>query len=213
MSEAITTEQTKTEQAKPDTSELDTMKAELAKARAELDGFRSNNQTLNDKVKIDQDQRSKRDSDSKQLESALTFTLTSGDFLKQNESILPKGASDIFKAADKEMYDSPINKANAIKVGLIDLHFSQQSNVDFLTDDQKELLADYQKLTKNSKEEKSNEIYKTVFKPSIDTMKRVKKAEELARANQGYGGNTDLDQAYKDKLTKMAEKKFFRGKN
>lgn len=171
------------------------------------------NSTLHDKVNRDRLDQDKKQSESKQIEAALTFTLSSADFLKQHEAILVKGASDIFKAADKEKYDSPIDKANAIKVGLIDLHFSQQYNVDFLNEDQKSDLADYQKLTKNGKEEKANEIYKNVFKPAIDIMKRVKKAEELGKSKQGLGGDTDADQALKDKMISLGQKKFFRGKN
>lgn len=169
--------------------------------------------SLNDKARLERDDQDKKNAQSKALEAALMFNISSPEFLKQHETLLPKGAEDIFKLAEKEKYDSHIEKANAIRVGLIDLYFSQQSNNDFLTEYHKESLADYQKLTKNGKEEKSKEIYENIFKPALNTMRQVKKAEELSKGKQGLGGNTDADQALKDKMIKMGEKKFFKGKN
>lgn len=199
------------------TDEVQALKDRISALEKEKQDWSSknaqDNQSLNDKARLEREDRDRKNADSKALESALTFSLTSSEFLKQNESILPKGASEIFKLADKEKYDSPIQKSNAIKAGLIDLHFGQQSHVDYLTDYQKEALADYQKLTKNGKEEKANEIYNTLFIPNLNMIKQVKKTEELAKAKNGFGGNTDADQAYKSKLTEMAQKKFFRGRN
>lgn len=192
-------------------------KAELEALRKEKADWSSkkdqDDQTLNDKVKKEKEGQDKKNLEIKALESAILFNSSKSDFLKQNESILPKGAAEIFAAADKERYDSHIDKSNDIKIGLIDLHFSQQSNVDFLTEYQKEALADFQKLTKNGKKEKANEIYNNLFIPNLNIIKQVKKTEELAKAKSGFGGNTDAEQAYKNKLTEMAQKKFFREKN
>jgi hypothetical protein len=209
--------QNQTDQKAPD--EVQVWKEKVAALEKEKQEWLSktketpNEVTLNDKVRLERESTDKKTQESKLLESALTFNLTSTDFLKQNESVLPKDISDIFKAADREKYDSAIHKANATKAAIVQSFFSQQSNVDYLTDSQKNALADYQKLTKNGKEEKAKEIYENLFEPALSTLKRVKKAEELARANQGFGGNTDSDQAYKEKLQKMAEQKLFRGKN
>lgn len=173
---------------------------------------KENDSTLSDKVKLDRDKKDKDLSDSKALEAALTFTLTAHEYIKNNESVLPKNIADIVKAADKESYDSAIQKSNAIKDAIIQEFFNQQSNLDMLTASQKSDLAEFQKLTKNGREAKSPEIYKNIFEPTVDSIKRVKKAEELSKSKNGYGGDTDQDQAYKDKLTSMANKKFFRGK-
>lgn len=201
---------TKTETQKDDTQAL---REELDQLRKEKSQWSSQNTTLNDKVKMDQEERLKRDSDSKSLESALTFNLTSADFLKANDSVLPKEISEIFQMASKEKYENAIQKASATKAAIIQSFFSQQSNVDFLTDSQKLSLADYLKLTKNGKEEKAREIYDNLFEPSLAALKRVKKAEEIFKSKQGFGLSTNSDQSYKDKLSKMAEKKLFRGKN
>jgi hypothetical protein len=169
--------------------------------------------SLTDKVKKEQDDRNRKNSDVKELESALVFNMSSTEFLKSNSDFLPKDVADIFKVADKETYASPIEKSNATKAAIIQSFFSQQANLESLTHGQQSVLADYLKLTKNGKEEKAREMYDTLFEPALASIKRVKKAEEIMKANQGYGSNTDADQAYKDKLMKMADKKFSRGKN
>ncbi len=189
------------------------LKAELETLRAEKKALADKDLSLGDKVRNQNDLKSKADADSKSLESALTFNLTSADFLKMNESLLPKEIGDIFKVAASENYDSAIHRANATKAEIIQSFFKVQANVDLLTDSQKNTLADYLKLTKNGKEERSREIYDNLFEPALGTMKRVKKAEELNRSQSGFAGSTDVEQAYKEKLVKMAEKKFFKGKN
>lgn len=184
---------------------LEKEKSEWSKPKDDL--------SLNDKVKLERDQQDKKSSDSKALESSISFNLTVSDFVKQNESFFSKGISDIVKVAEKEKYDSHIHRANAIKAGIIQEHFSLQANVDELTESQKSVLADYTKLTKNGKEEKAKDVWEAVFEPALNTAKRVRKAEELSKSKQGLGGISDSEQAYRDKLSKMAEKKFFRGKN
>lgn len=189
------------------------MKAELEALRKEKAQWSTPDPTLNDKVKLENDQKSKQSKEIKDLESAVMFNLASNNFLKENESLLPKEVTDIFKIADRENYSNSIDKANAIKASVVQSFFSQQSNLELLTPTQQSTLADYLKLTKNGKEEKAREIYDNLFEPALSTLRRVKKAEELIKAKQGFGGNTDADQAYKDKLKQMADKKFFRGKH
>ncbi len=207
----------KPEPATPPSDELATIKAELDALKKEKEAWSkakppTEDPDLNQKVKQQRDQDDKRSQDTKALESALTFNLTSSEFLKQNESVLPKDISDIFKAAEKETYGSAIEKSQAMKSAIIQSFFSQQSNVEYLTESQKVSLADFLKLTKNGKEEKSKDIYDNLFEPALGTLKRVKKAEELGRANSGLNSSTDAEQAYKNKLMQMGEKKFFKGK-
>lgn len=163
--------------------------------------------SLNDKVKREREDQDKKNHDSRMLESALTFNLTSSDFLKQNESLLPSDISDIFKAADKETYEGAIQKANAIKSAMVQRFFNEQSNVDMLTESQKSVLADYMKLTKNGKEEKARDIYDNLFEPTLNVLKRVKKAEELTRSKMGYR-NDKGDSQYKEKLMSLSRKHY-----
>jgi hypothetical protein len=206
MAEETKAAETKpTDQPKEDSSAL---KAELETLRKERDSWTASQQTLNDKVKVQQEDKAKRDSDTKALESALTFNLTSSDFIKVNESILPEEISEIFSTAAKESYDSPIDRANATKAAIIQSFFSQQSNVDLLTDSQKVSLADYLKLTKNGKEQKARDIYDNLFEPSLGTLKRIKKAEELSRAKFGYREGSKGDSQYKEKLMSLSKKHY-----
>lgn len=164
--------------------------------------------TLNDKVKRDRDDRDKNDSKTKHLESALTFNLTSAEFLKTNESILPKEIADIFQAAEKEKYESAVEKANSIKAAVIQSFFSQQDNVDLLTDNQKVTLADYLKLTKNAKEDRAKDLYENLFEPALSMLKRVKKAEELGRNKMGFKDGSKGDSQYKEKMMNLSRKHF-----
>jgi hypothetical protein len=201
------------EPTKTDPSELETLKAELAKTKQELDGFKQNNKTLDDKAKDELARKEKEKSDTKALETALTFNFTAKEFFKNYESLLPKGTSDILTVAEKESYDSPIQKSNSIKDAVIQRFFSQQSNMDLLTEGQKSDLAEFQKLTKNGREAQASEVYKNIFEPALESAKRVKKAEELSRSKQGFAGDTDAEQAYKNKMIEMGQKKFFGGKS
>lgn len=198
--------------------ELTKLREENQRLKTENESFMKkkkdeDDQSLTDKVKKEQDERDKKNSDSKSMESALMFNMGAAEFLKTNESILPKGVTDIFKMAEKENYGNAVEKANATKAALIQAFFSQQSNLELLTSSQQSILADYLKLTKNGKEEKAREIYDSLFEPTLMTLKRVKKAEDLGKAKAGFGDNTDTDKAYKDKLMGMANKKYFGGKN
>lgn len=200
----------KTDQGKQGGDDVQALKdriAALEKEKSDWSSKKDQDLSLNDKVKLERDDQDKKASEAKMLESALTFNLTSADFLKQNESILPKDIGDIFKASDKEKYDSAIHKARATKAAIIQSFFAQQSNVDYLTESQKSVLADYLKLTKNGKEERAKEIYENLFEPALGTLKRVKKAEELGRASFGYKDSKG-DAQYKEKLMGLSRKHY-----
>lgn len=163
--------------------------------------------TLNDKVRREREDREKKDSSNKGLEAALTFNLMSKEFLKANESVLPKEISEIFQVAERENYASALEKANATKAAIIQSFFTQQFNVDLLTDTQKVSLVDYLKLTKTAKEEKAKDIYENLFEPALLTLKRVRKAEELGRNKMGFKDGSK-DSQYKEKLMSLSKKHF-----
>lgn len=144
--------------------------------------------------------------DSKKLEEALRFSLGAKDWLKANASLLPKDIEGIFTAAEKETYGSALEKDAAIKSGLIQNFFKVQANLDLLTAGPKQDLEDWLKLTKNGKEEKAQQMYKSVFEPAFEMLKRIKKAEQL---NQGGHVNaSDVDAAYKDRLMKKSRQHY-----
>lgn len=192
----------KTSPPAPDLAkEIADLKAANAKLAADLEAAGkkkpADDPDLSEKARLAREAEDKKKGDSKALEKALTFSLKSQEFLKQNESLLPKDVADIFKQAEKETYDSAIEKDAAIKAGMIQSFFSVQANVELLTPGVRAHLDDYLKLTKTGKQEKAQAVYETIFEPAFEMLKRLKKAEALGK---GYGGQGDNETAYKNKL-------------
>ncbi len=159
---------------------------------------------LASKAKKAQDEKDKKGSDSKALESALKFTMGSAEWLKTNASLLPKDVEGIFAAAEKETYDDAVQKASAVKSGLIQTFFKVQENLDLLTGAQKTALEDWQKLTKNGKEEKAQSVFDSIFEPTFEMLKRIKKAQQVNKSGQREGD--DAENAYKNKLMNSGKK-------
>jgi hypothetical protein len=198
--------------AKADTleKELATLKA-MATAKVETKAedkkvdTKQDDTDLNDKVLAEKKDKEQRTLETKKLEGAMTFNLQSDKFIKEHESILPKDMTDIFKAADKEKYDSQIEKAAAIKSALIYSFFKVQANLDSLTASQKSAIEDYEKLTKRGREEKAEEIFTNIFEPSLAMIKQIKKAEEIVKTKNGLGDLSDGEKRYADRMTKYSQ--------
>lgn len=159
------------------------------------------------KEKEDKENAAKGD---KNLESALAFNMSVNQFVKDNKDILPDDFSKVLELAEKESYDTPKQKANAIRSGLIQSFFSVKDHNEALTENQKKSLADFMKLTKNGKEEKSHEIYENVFEPAFEMVKRLKKQEDKMKVAKSEGTNSS---SYKDKLMKGSQEKYFGKRN
>lgn len=161
---------------------------------------------LEAKAKKEREAKEAAAGDSKKLEEALRFSLGSKDWLKANASLLPKDIEGIFTAADKETYGSALEKDAAIKSGLIQNFFKVQQNLDLLTSGPKSDLEDWLKLTKNGKEEKAQSMFKGVFEPAFEMLKRIKKAEQLNQG--GHVNSSDADTAYKERLMKKSKQHY-----
>jgi chemotaxis protein histidine kinase CheA len=157
------------------------------------------------KARDQKEQDQQKANDLKATESALRFTMSAPDFLKTNASLLPKNAPDIFKQAEKETYNSAIDKDKAIKAGLIQSFFEVQSNVDLLTPGLKNQLEDYLKLTNTGKQDKAAQVYEAIFEPAFEMLKRVKKAEAVGK---GYGSGSGADEDYKNKMMALSTKHY-----
>jgi len=166
----------------------------------------STDKSLDEKVKDDLSNKEAKVASDKTLEAALEFNLTSERFLKENNAVLPKEINEIFSKAKDEKFDSHIERANATKSAIINSFFSQQANFDLLTKTHADALSDYFKLTKKAKEDKAESIFKNIFEPTVSMLKRVKKAEETAKANAGILEGSDFEKAYANKLRKHSEK-------
>lgn len=161
---------------------------------------------LMEKARLEREAKDKQNSDARGLESALRFTMGSGDWLKENSSLLPKDVEGIFQAAEKENYDSTIQKASAIKSGIVQSFFNVQENMDLLTAAQKQSVDEFLKLTKNGKEEKAQQVYDSIFEPTFEMKKRISKAQQLQR--DGSRPESDSENAYKDKLMKLSQQHY-----
>jgi hypothetical protein len=192
--------------------ELSDLKASNAALMARLEAIEKGkpagggeDKDLETKAREMRERETKSSSDSKALEAALRFSLNSAEFLKTNQSILPKEVSDIFKAAESEKFESAIEKDAAIKAGMIQSFFKVQSNLDLLTPGLKSTLDEYLKLTKNGKQEKAQQVFDSVFEPAFEMLKRIKKAEALGK---GFGAPTNSDDAYKAKMMNLSKRQY-----
>ncbi len=168
-------------------------------------GGKGDSKDLSDKAREEREAADKSNLNQKQLESAINFNLKAPQWLKDNAALLPKTIQGIFDQAAKENYANAIEKDSAIKVGVVSEFFSIQENADLLTESQRSALEDFRKLTKNVKQERAQLIYDTIFEPTFEMLKRVKKAEQLRK---GIVEPNDSENAYKNKLVGLSRKHY-----
>lgn len=213
MSETTTSTETKTIPATVDHSkDIAELKAQGVSLLARLEKLApadvkttTADPTLLDKARSQREADDKRTGDTKALEAALKFDIGAEQFLKTNESLLPKDITDLFEQSKKETYDSAVEKVSALKAGMIQSFFSVQANLDLLTPGLKTHLDDYLKLTKTGKQERAQSVYDSIFEPAFEMLKRIKKAEAL---NKGFGTEGDADTAYKNKMIALSKKHY-----
>jgi len=193
-------------------AENEASKAEAAKLKADIEALKAPKPApkaeddLQAKAAKEKEESDKSNANAKKVENALKFNLSVANFVKENKDILTADIEGILKAAEKENYDTAFNKANAVKVGMIGTFFSVQANMDLLTAAQKSQLEDFQKLTKNGKEEKAEHVFENIFEPAIEMLKKVKKAEELGKAKSGFSSGSSVENDYKQRLINQAKK-------
>ena len=184
---------------------------ELGKTKGELEKLTktktppADDPDLLDKARKESAEKDKKNNDAKALEAALRFSMGSKDWLKTNQALLPKDIEGIFSAADKETYDSAIEKDAALKAGIVQSFFSVQANLDLLTTSQKSAIEDFLKLTKNGKQEKAQTVFDTYFEPTFEMLKRLEKAKQL---NNGTKNQTDGEKALADRMMKLSKKHY-----
>lgn len=160
---------------------------------------------LAEKARKEAEAKAKAQAEQKKLESALKFNLTVHQWVKDNATLLPKSIEGIMAQAAKETYADGIEQASVLKVSIVSEFFSQQANLDLLTDAQKESLDEWRKLTKTDKQARVQQIYDNVFEPTFEALKRQKKAEAL---NKGFGESTASEDAYKEKMREISKKHY-----
>lgn len=176
------------------------------KKETEEDDDDEEDNDLRKKAKRQKDDADNAQLQTKNIERALSFNMSIDDFVAKNASLLPNEIASIVKLAHKETYDNATAKASALKAAMIQSYFGVQANMDALTASQRSTLDDYLKLTKTGKESKAADIYENIFEPALETIRKVKKAEEVGRGRHGFANPSDSSNAYKDKLVKMSRK-------
>lgn len=166
------------------------------------------NDDLRAKALRDEEAKSKKASEVKQVERAMKFNLTIDDFVKSNKDFLPGEIEGILKQAAKENYDTEVDRASALKAAIIQAYYSVQANLDSLTASQRKQFEEWNRLTKNAREAKAADIYENIFEPAIDTARRVKKAEEVGRSRSGLASHSDMHESYKAKLIRLSEEAY-----
>lgn len=164
---------------------------------------------LAEKARLEREANEKKAGESKTLEGALKFTMGATTWAKENASLLPKNTASILEQADKENYGSAIQKANAIKEAVVLEFFAQQPNLDLLTESQKEALADFKLLTKNDRQDRVQQFYASVFEPTLESLRKIKKAEALQK---GLAEPSNAEDAYTKKLMEKSQAHHYRGK-
>lgn len=163
----------------------------------------SNPEDLASKAAKEREENEKKAKHEKNLESAIRFTGSAAQWAKDNAALLPKNIEGIIAAADKENYKSAIDKDAAIKVGILSEFFGQKANLDLLTGSQKVALEEFQKLTQDKKQEQASQIYDSVFEPTFENLKKVKRAEQVSK---GFKDQSTGEQAYRDRRIETARK-------
>lgn len=164
------------------------------------------------KKKADRERAEKeaRDAESKRMESAVEFNLGVKKLVEEAGSLLPETMKGILATAEKEKYGSHLERANAVRSGMILEFFSIAENVELLTAQQKEQLKAFQSLAKNVREERAETYYNNVFEPALEMNRRILKAKEVAKAEMGYKYPSNTEDAFVKKMAKFS-RQFYLG--
>lgn len=160
------------------------------------------------KVKKDREAREKADADAKTIENSLAFTMGIGALVDKDASLLPKDMKEIIAAAEKLTYTNAAHKANAVKASIIKAFFAVESNMEGLTASQRHDLDEYLKLSQTGREEKAATVYANIFEPTLEMNRRLQKAIELQRGNNGIQTSSGTEANYREKMIAAAQKHY-----
>lgn len=189
------------------TARLDKLEKENAELRAKGQGGGSGNgsqdEDLAAKAKREREAKEKNEAESKTLSTAIKYNMQVADWAKTNATLLPQSVEGLIAQAEKQNYGTEIEKANAIKVGVVQEFFAQQANLDLLTDSQKATLDQFKALTNTEKVQRVAKFFDDVFEPTFLALKRIKKQDQLAK---GHGAQSDSETKHVEKMKAFAKK-------
>lgn len=188
------------------------LKAANEKALKEFEEYKKANPvktnddpSLADKAKKEREAAEANIASQKAMESAINFNIQSKDYLKVNGAFLPKTVESIFAQAEKQNYDSAIQKANAIKAAILSEVFVVKEWVEHLTGPQKIEVENFLKLTNNGKQERVENIYSMIYEPTLEMVKKIEKAKQL---NNGAKNQTDGEKMLAERMAKLSRKHY-----
>lgn len=161
---------------------------------------------LGDKARKDKEAREAKGRETEEIQSAVKFNMGMPDFMKNNHGLIPESFAGIVEAANKEKYETEVHKAKAIRAALIKDFFSQQANLDRLTESQKKKIADFLAMTQPAREDQASSVFESVFEPTLETIRQIKKAEQVSRANKGHANSSDASKAYAKRMMELSQK-------
>lgn len=199
----------------------DDSKAEIERLKAEIEKGKTkppeNTKTQEDPDK-DKDLRAQADkaraeadkakATEKTLKRAWGFNAGLEGFMKTNKELVPAKFEDIITQAKKKTYDSETEQAAAVQSALIEEFFAVQANLDLLTVGQKSQFEEFSKLSVKAKEAKASELYENIFEPALETLRKVKKAEELGKSRQGTASSSPVEDGYRKRLIEGSQKMY-----
>lgn len=194
----------------PDAAALEKENADLKAKIAEFEKTKNtpppkNEPDLAEKAAKEREENDRKAKHEKDLESSIRFTSNAKEWAKTNAGLLPNNVQSIIDAADKENYSSTIAKSAAVKEAVVLEFFAQQANLDLLTASQKVQLEEFKKLTKDKRHEQAQQVYDSIFEPTFETLKKVKRAEQVSK---GFKDESTDEQAYKNKRIALARKQY-----
>lgn len=200
---------------KPDPAkELEAERAKNADLLKRLEALEKNapppkkdDEDLAQKAAKEREAKEKEAAQTGKLEKAIRFTSGMADFVKTNATLLPKSLESILAQAEKEKYENAMEKAAAVQVALVSEFFAVQTNLDLLTESQKNALAEFTALTKNVKQERVQQVYDMVFEPAFATLKAVTKAKQV---RDGEIDPADAKAAYAKRMADLSKAKFIK---
>lgn len=158
--------------------------------------------------KAEKDRKALEDAKGKtrRIQQALKFEMSLPEFTKANKGIVPADFEGILERAGKENFDDAVAKAIAIKSSFLSTFFTVKENYESLTASQKEVVDGFLGQTKIGREEQAEKLYETIFEPALESIKKVRKAEQLNRARNGFSdGGSSVIKDYEQRIIKQSE--------
>ncbi len=199
---------------------FDAAKAEAASVKAELEALKKgppvppkkgddDDKTILEKARQIEAEGEKKKQSEKALVEAAKFTVSLSKIVEDNEAFFPKEIAGIMEVNAKKPYDNELARANDLRASIIESVFSEQKNLDLLSETAKIKVQEFFGFNKTKKEEVSQTYWEYVL-TALDTNNRITKLDRISKARNGINMSSGWEKDHEDKifgLTKKQERK------